>query len=74
MPPTCTTGFTVQEVITLLVAVLGLIGIPVGIQFRAMQAQSRELMDLLKDQLGILEDQANTQKTTEQVIRRRNQR
>lgn len=52
-------------------ALLALMGVPVGIMFRAMQAQNRELMDLLKDQLGILQDQVETQKKTEQVIRRR---
>jgi len=64
------TGFSVQDVGMLLAAILAAIGLPVGIQFRAMQAQNRELMDLLKDQIEILRDQSETQKSTEQVIRR----
>ncbi len=52
----CTTGFSLPEVMTLLVTVLGMIGLPVGIQFRAMQSQNRELLDLLRDQIGILKE------------------
>lgn len=65
----CTTGFSLPEVLALLGAIMGAIGLPVGIQFRAMQAQNRELLDLLKDQLSIQRDQAETLRTTEQVIR-----
>ena len=68
MPP-CTTGFSLPEVLALLGTVMGMVGLPVGIQFRAMQAQNRELLDLLKDQIGILREQAEIQSSTEKVIR-----
>lgn len=70
MPPECMTmGFSVQDLILLMGAILGVVGLPVGIQFRASQAQNRELMDLLKDQLEIQREQVATLKATEQVIR-----
>lgn len=67
----CTTGFSLQEVLALLAAVMGAIGLPVGIQFRAAQAQNRELLDLLRDQLEIQRDQVETLRKAEQTIRRR---
>jgi Asp-tRNA(Asn)/Glu-tRNA(Gln) amidotransferase A subunit family amidase len=65
----CVAGFSLQEVLTLLAGVMALVGLPVGIQFRAAQAQNAELLDLLKDQLSIQREQAETLRTTERVIR-----
>lgn len=67
---TCATGFSVQEVLLLLAAVgTAAVGIATPL-FRALMSQSKELLDIQRDQVNILREQAETQKQTEQAIRR----
>lgn len=71
----CVTGFSATEVGLLLTAIMGMVGLPVGLQFRAMREDNKYLRDLLSDQLEIGREQnSNLAATAETVKSLRNNR
>lgn len=71
----CVTGFTATEVGLLLTAIMGMVGLPVGLQFRAMREDNKYLRDLLSDSLEVGREQnSNIRETAESVKSLRNNR
>ena len=71
----CVAGFTATEVGLLMTAIMGMVGLPVGLQFRAMREDNKYLRDLLSDQLEIAREQnGSLQATAETVKSLRNNR
>ena len=64
-----TTGFSATEVGLLLTAIMGMVGLPVGLQFRAMREDNKYLRDLLSDQLEIARDQNQISKATVETVK-----
>lgn len=66
----CPGGFSVQEVAVLLTAVCAAAVTLATPLFRALMAQNRELLDIQRDQVGILREQVDALAKTELAARR----